>query len=1001
VIEWEAEQHPAPSDTRSMRPARLILVLAALAGAPSALLAGWNAAASLGRAAEADAAAAAARVRAALHVAADAVADERGRVHVAVMLARPPAESAERAADARLAAAVARAGPAAGAVRDAAERLAALRAQALRAVGAPPAERRAALGRWTIEATRLADGLRAAARQARRPSADDAAGPEAAAALAAAAAGNASRARALAAGAAALRPDDPDGARQDLVEALRAAALAEAGWAAAGEAVAGDPDPALRAAFERVRAALAETSGPLLADPGAPPRGSAEALYAAGEAAAEAGREALGAASAAAEARALDRAGRSRSAAAWWAAALVAALVGPAGAAAVLLRRPAAAPPAPAAAAVPPAAGIVPGIVPSSAPAPAPRDELPALLDSVREAILSIGPDDRVVWANRAAAAMFAGGRDLDAAVLGALLADPDEPARPLDAAALRARRAEVPLDARDTVGRRLDGTEFPAEATVTRDAGDRGRLVVVVRDIAGRKAVENLKQEFVATVSHELRTPLTSLRGALVLLQSGLALPPARQAELLGIAHRNAERLLLLVNDLLDVEKLESGRMAFTFQETDLVQLVSDVAEANRPMASDRKVRLALVAPPPDRAVRVSGDPQRLQQVVANLLSNAIKYAPPETEVTLTVRGRDGRATVEVLDHGPGIPEAFRTRIFQKFAQADRADGAPTKGTGLGLAIAKAIAERHGGEIGFDSRPGETVFRLRLPLLGDAGAADPQGPDDAAERPPRVVVCDPRPDAAHLVHFLLELDGAEAEVATSGDALRRALQERPATAALIAPRLPDGEGIDLVRSLRADPRLPDLRLFLAGVRPVEGHAAVEGTAIEILDTVPPDLPPERLRARLSIALDRACPPETAGTRRVLVAAEARAAAALADALAGLAEIETADDAETARERLAARHFDRPAGRPPVDLLVADAGLTGGRGADLLADVAREDPPAPVVLTGTGPTPPGVGARIAALLVDADDDRLLLGRVLSALGRSGRRAEAGSEKETA
>jgi signal transduction histidine kinase/DNA-binding response OmpR family regulator len=978
-----------------MRTARLVLVLAALAGGPAALLAGWNASASLGRAAEADAAAAAARTRAGLHAAAEAVAEERGRVHLALVLGRQAEDGAERAADARLAAAQVRAGPAAPVVRDAAERLRALRTQAARSAGSALPERRAALGRWSIETARIADALRAAARQARRPSPDDAAGPEAAAALAAAAAGNAARARALAAGSAALRPDDPDGARQDLVEALRAAALAEAGWAAAGEAVAGDPDPALRAAFERVRAALAETAGPLLADPGVPPRGGAEALYAAGEAAAEAGREALGAASAAAVARALARGERARSAALGWAAALVAALLGPAAAAVAARRRvPAgASASAPAAAAAPPPAG--------TAPAPAPRDELPALLDSVREAILSIGPDDRVVWANRAAAAMFAGGRDLDAAVLGALLADPDEPSRPLDAAALRARRAEVPLDARDTVGRRLDGTEFPAEATVTRDAGDRGRLVVVVRDIAGRKAVENLKQEFVATVSHELRTPLTSLRGALVLLQSGLALTPARQAELLGIAHRNAERLLLLVNDLLDVEKLESGRMAFTFQETDLVQLVGDVAEANRPMASDRKVRLALVAPPPDRAVRVSGDPQRLQQVVANLLSNAIKYAPPETEVTLSVRGRDGRATVEVLDHGPGIPEAFRSRIFQKFAQADRADGAPTKGTGLGLAIARAIVERHGGEIGFESRPGETAFRVRLPLLGDAGAADPQASDDGAERPPRVVVCDPRPDAAHLVHFLLELDGAEAEVATSGDALRRALQERPATAALIAPRLPDGEGIDLVRSLRADPRLPDLRLFLAGVRPVEGHAAVEGTAIEILDTVPPDLPPERLRARLSIALDRACPPETAGTRRVLVAADARAAEVLAGALAGLAEVETADDAETARERLAARHFDRPAGRPPVDLLVADAGLSGGRGADLLADAAREDPPAPVVLTGTGPTPPGVGARIAALLVDADDDRLLLGRVLGALGRAGRRAEAGSERETA
>jgi PAS domain S-box-containing protein len=238
--------------------------------------------------------------------------------------------------------------------------------------------------------------------------------------------------------------------------------------------------------------------------------------------------------------------------------------------------------------------------------------------------------------------------------------------------------------------------------------------------DITGRKETEHLKSDFIATVNHELRTPLTSVIGALDLLKVGAAgRLDGEAAMFLGMAQKNSERLATLVNDILDIEKLESGLMEFHRQPVALAPFLAQAVALNGPYAQQFGVELRLDPAP---AASVLADEQRLMQVVTNLLSNAIKYSPRGDTVTLraavreSVRGRECRVSVQ--DHGPGIPMEFRSRIFGKFAQADSTDTRLKSGTGLGLAISKSMIEKMGGRIGFDSVPGQgATFYVDVPL--------------------------------------------------------------------------------------------------------------------------------------------------------------------------------------------------------------------------------------------------------------------------------------------
>jgi len=281
----------------------------------------------------------------------------------------------------------------------------------------------------------------------------------------------------------------------------------------------------------------------------------------------------------------------------------------------------------------------------------------------------------------------------------------------------------------REVLARRKDGATFPADLSLSEVVLPGRRMFTgSIRDITDRKRGERLKDEFVSTVNYELRTPLTSILGSLGLLMGGAAGTLPKPVEvLLGIAMKNCERLVRLINDILDVDHMESGELALQLRTVDLRPLILQAIEANVPYARQFGARLSgrgLTA-----GLSVEADPDRILQVMTNLLSNAVKFSPPEGTVEVTAERVEGGIRVSVTDHGQGIPAGFQARVFQKFAQADASISRQRGGTGLGLSIAKAIVERHGGRIGFETRSGEgTCFWFVLPVHAAVPQREPEG---------------------------------------------------------------------------------------------------------------------------------------------------------------------------------------------------------------------------------------------------------------------------------
>ncbi|HEX7900785.1 MAG TPA: response regulator [Planctomycetota bacterium] len=279
----------------------------------------------------------------------------------------------------------------------------------------------------------------------------------------------------------------------------------------------------------------------------------------------------------------------------------------------------------------------------------------------------------------------------------------------------------------------RSEGTSFKFEARMRRWDGDYrwvldhgvprrtpdGTVVGYIGtclDFSERREIEQMKNEFISVVSHELRTPLTAIRGSLGLIAAGKTGPLAEKTKtMVDIAVTSTDRLVRLINDILDIEKIESGKMTFQLKPLDLAVLVEQAVESTR--AYGDRLGVTFTLDTRTRDLRVRGDVDRLTQVVLNLLSNAAKFSPPKSAVEVSVARVNGKIRVAVKDRGPGIPEEFQGRIFQKFSQADSSDTRQKGGTGLGLNISKAIVEKHGGTIYFETETGAgTTFFFDLP---------------------------------------------------------------------------------------------------------------------------------------------------------------------------------------------------------------------------------------------------------------------------------------------
>jgi PAS domain S-box-containing protein len=287
------------------------------------------------------------------------------------------------------------------------------------------------------------------------------------------------------------------------------------------------------------------------------------------------------------------------------------------------------------------------------------------------------------------------------------------------DCVLLRALTRNVSASAETTIYRQ-DGSSFPAEFSVT-PILEQGRFsgsVLSFRDISQRFALDRMKDEFVSTVSHELRTPLTSIRGALGLLSAGiLGQVSDKAANLLRIALSNSDRLVRLINDILDLERIQSGREPLSFRSVALAEIVRQAIDGMQPVAEAAGVQL--IHDPNE--VQLDADPDRLLQVITNLLSNAVKFSPEGSTVSVTLRQGSNGVILSVIDQGRGIPADKLDTIFDRFQQVDASDSRQKGGSGLGLAICRTIVTQHNGRIWAERNSvlGST-FRVLLPLHPD-----------------------------------------------------------------------------------------------------------------------------------------------------------------------------------------------------------------------------------------------------------------------------------------
>ncbi|WP_075185055.1 PAS domain S-box protein [Teredinibacter haidensis] len=477
----------------------------------------------------------------------------------------------------------------------------------------------------------------------------------------------------------------------------------------------------------------------------------------------------------------------------------------------------------------------------------------------------------------------------------------------------------------REVKGLRKNGDIFPMELAVSQMyVGNRRLFAGIVRDITERKQNEKLKGEFVSTVSHELRTPLTSIRGALglVLGKSGVQLPGKYQ-KLLEVAHRNSERLTILINDLLDMEKLESGKLEFKLEVFDAVHLVKQSLEDNEGFASRHGVNLNL-----DYAgdsVLVEGDFNRVLQVMANLLSNAIKFSPEEETVSVHIKTFGSKIEISVTDKGSGIPKKFQSRIFERFAQVDSSDTREKGGTGLGLSITKAIVEQLHGEIEFESVEGEgTTFRVFLPVVQEQKDVVPESNDF-------VLICEDDVGFADFLAGVVNSEGRACRVAHTVSEAEQHLASGSCNLMLLDLVLPDKGGLEWLKELRADDKTIDLPVIVVSAFAVEEDNDHQYQALNVLGCLQKPLDVEVFRLALHKALVNTSRPKI-----LHVEDDSDIIDITTSVLENLGEIVPARSLAEAKKLLATEKYS---------LIILDLDLPDARGEELLDEFSEVLPP--------------------------------------------------------
>jgi PAS domain S-box-containing protein len=529
--------------------------------------------------------------------------------------------------------------------------------------------------------------------------------------------------------------------------------------------------------------------------------------------------------------------------------------------------------------------------------------------------------------------------------------------------------------------GLRKSGEEFPLSLSLSSWlSGGEMFFGGIITDTTERQKVDRIKSEFISTVSHELRTPLTSILGSLGLVTAGAAGNlPAQAKSLIEIAHKNSERLVRLINDILDVDKIESGKLEFRLKPIRLMEVVGAAIESNRAYAEKYGVSLQLESGIPEAVVEADAD--RLTQVITNLLSNASKFSPRGQAVTISVQRKGPSIRVSVADRGPGIPEDFRPLVFNKFAQADTSDSRQKGGTGLGLNISKALIDRMAGRLGFETAMGVgSTFFFDLPEVHRKVSGDTSA---NLRLKPRVLVCEGQAEAAAQLAGILGVAGIETDLARDAVHARAQLALHRYQALTLDLNLPGSGGIAFLKELRNNEATRDLPVIVMAVTPESAHGQLEGSAVKVADVLskPAD------KDRLLRTVKRAVSDSRGATPRILHVEDDEDTQRVVEMiLKNVAAVTRVRSLADAREQL---------GRQPYDLVLLDPGLPDGAGLDLIAELKdAEGRSVPVVVFSADEFGEELSRRVSAALVKTRTSNAdLVATIRSVLNQRGPRAE--------
>lgn len=586
---------------------------------------------------------------------------------------------------------------------------------------------------------------------------------------------------------------------------------------------------------------------------------------------------------------------------------------------------------------------------------------LAAVIDNVVDGIITINSSGKIETFNPAAKAIFGYEHDEVVGKDTKMLMPASrhgEYAKYLGLTTEQALDIASKYSLRESIGLRKDGSTFPMELAISSLIVEGEQSYVgIVRDITDRKRVERMQKEFISTVSHELRTPLTSISGSLGLILGGAAGEmPKKAHKLLTIANNNSERLINLVNDILDIEKITAGKMRYDFAVTDIVSLVGSAVESNKGYADKYKVHFEF-EPESEASILVRADQKRMEQVMSNLLSNAAKYSPAGKTVTIRVEKQEENVRISVHDQGKGVPEAFKSKIFSKFSQADSSDTREKGGTGLGLNITKAIVEQHQGSVGFVSEEGMgATFYVDLPVCQSSTLASKNNAV-TREAAARVLIIEDDKDVSNLLGILLKEAGYACDFAFSYPEAVEKVKSSRYDAITLDLKIPGGSGIKLLRDLRSNEGTLSIPVVVVSAIANEGKKQVEGDSFEMVDWIEKPIDANRLLESIRIGITSG----KSGEKRILHVEDDQDIATIVDSLVG--------DQYSVIHALTLAQAKQYVAQENFDLVLLDIGLPDGSGLDLIPLLDSTEHHTPIVIFTAQEVPEDIAAKVLGVMV--------------------------------